>query len=84
MVAQARYRGDKMSIYRSLQTNEWEDVFEELVKELLVYYRVELTSDLALKIEEAKPLYDPSRISNWKPGKRYVREIGYEKASDAL
>ena len=68
MVAQARCDGDKLTIYRSLATNDWEQVFEELVKALLIHYRVALTSDLAFEIESKKKFYDPTKRTNWTRG----------------
>jgi len=73
---QTRYRGVKITRWRSLVAHEWEDAFEELIKELLVFRQVPLTHELAMQIKKAKPKYDPSRKSNWKaPAFRWETNI---------
>lgn len=75
---QAQVRGERLIRQWSLSKYHWEDVFELAVKQLLKFYQIPLSHELAMKIESVKINYNPSRKSSWKKRTRKPRFRYYD------
>lgn len=64
-IVDATENGRKLRRHISLVKHEWAAAFDEIVKALLQFRGVKITPELAKKITRAKPLYNPTRKSNW-------------------